>query len=253
MTFSIVIPTYHRNDLLQDCLSCLSPEIQKIGAFNYEVIVSDDGTRTNAKELIERQFPWCRWVQGPQKGPAYNRNHGANCAKSKWIIFLDDDCLPDANLLQAYHSAITGFPKTTVFEGCIKPDRPKERFNEESPVNLKGGYLWSCNFCVKRAVFEKIGGFDVNFPYPAMEDVDLRERIKKSGTQIKFQKDASVIHPWRKRRDLGFVKKHFISTLYFRKKNNLPNFKIKEVLFVYAHQMKYVAENAFRFRCKGIF
>lgn len=253
MKFSVVIPTYHRIELLRMCLVCLSPNSQKLDASQYEVIVTDDGVEINAKELIEKEFPWCRWVQGPQKGPAQNRNFGVSCSVGERIIFIDDDCQPDNNLLLSYFEATLNYPEIAVFEGCIKPDRAKQRFNEESPVNLTGGYLWSCNFSIKRSLFEEIGGFDVNFPYPAMEDVDLRERIKKSRTRIVFLKNAFVIHPWRKRRSLAFVKKHFISSLYHINKNKLLKFNIKNMVLVYAHNMKYVLLNSFRFKFRGLF
>ncbi|MFM6077529.1 MAG: glycosyltransferase, partial [Dolichospermum sp.] len=51
MLFSVIIPTYHRNDLLVKCLNCLTPGVQTLPADQYEVIVSDDGYQSTAQEM----------------------------------------------------------------------------------------------------------------------------------------------------------------------------------------------------------
>ena len=43
-SFSVVIPTCERNDLLARCLERLAPGAQRFSADRYEVIVTDDGT-----------------------------------------------------------------------------------------------------------------------------------------------------------------------------------------------------------------
>ena len=196
---SIVIPTYNRNDLLVKCLDCLSPSIQDHDGNKYEVIVTDDSKENIAKELIIGKFNWVKWVAGPKQGPAANRNNGASKATGEWILFIDDDCLPDKNIVKEYIRSIGLYKETCVFEGRTGPDRPQRRFDEECPSNETGGYLWSCNFMInKELFFSTLNKFDENFPYAAMEDVDLCYRLKKMGTNIIFLPGASVIHPWRR-------------------------------------------------------
>ncbi|SFZ94020.1 Glycosyltransferase, GT2 family [Flaviramulus basaltis] len=255
MLLSIVIPTYHRNDLLKLCLEALSPISQTLDKRFYEVIVTDDGNNSNAKKMINNEFPWCTWVKGPQVGPASNRNHGAKCAKNEWIIFIDDDCVPDKNLLFNYKKAQEENPNIDVFEGCIKADRPQMRFDEESPVNLNGGNMWSCNFMISKKIFNKVGGFDENFPSPAMEDMDLRETLKDNGKEILFVDEAFVIHPWRESRNISFVKKHHSAYVYYSKKHK----KIREeesvlkAFKIYYKNCLFIFKNMFKFKFKGIF
>lgn len=196
--FSVIIPTCHRDDLLAKCLDCLKPGVQTLDASLYEVIVTDDGSQTNAKDFIGKTYPWVKWVAGPQKGPAANRNNGAKYANGEWLIFFDDDCLPDSNVLQAYENARLLYPKCQVFEGRIYADRPKQRMDEESPINETGGSLWSCNFGINKDLFWNIGAFDEDFPYAAMEDIDLHYRLKEIDVSPIFLKDATVCHPWRR-------------------------------------------------------
>ena len=195
--FSVVIPTYHRNDLLAKCLDCLAPEIQTLSAEKYEVIITDDGSETTAQEMIEEQYPWVKWVQGKRKGPAANRNNGAKYAQGEWLFFTDDDCLPDPQWLKAYAEAIVNFPNYQVLEGRTYVDRPQQSLAEISPINESGGHLWSCNFSINKKLFELLGGFDERFPYAAMEDVEIQFRLKKAGYDFLFIKSASVCHPWR--------------------------------------------------------
>jgi GT2 family glycosyltransferase len=212
---SVIIPTYHRNDLLAKCLDCLVPGAQNLSIDQYEVIVTDDGIKTTAKELIRQDYPWVKWVAGPRKGPAANRNNGAKCAQGEWLVFTDDDCLPDPQWLEAYGKEIVQQPDCWVFEGCTYADRPRRTLAETSPVNKTGGYLWSCNFAIKQSFFNELSGFDERFPYAAMEDIELQLRIQKLNQSILFAKLASVCHPWRLSQGWKELKRHQTSTLIY--------------------------------------
>jgi GT2 family glycosyltransferase len=239
--FSVVIPTFERNDLLAKCLECLTPDKQKgmglvgqilkseeqeaecksqetalflcpgsndsesrlsasgLSTFpTYEVIVSDDGRTTTAEAMLRERFPWARWVPGPGKGPAGNRNAGATEAKGEWLVFTDDDCLPQSGWLKAFSNALTAAPDKEVFEGNILPDRPRRTLAEHAPVGGGGGNLWSCNFAIRRSLFLELGGFDSQFRV-CMEDSDFAQRVRNSGKIFPFLEDAVVIHPWRPR------------------------------------------------------
>lgn len=204
INFSVIVPTFQRNKLLAQCLNRLSNENQGI-TDQYEVIVSDDSLLDVAKEMVETEFPWVKWIKGPGKGPAANRNSAVNYALGEWLIFTDDDCLPDSSWLNAYKTAIINYPENQVFEGRTYSDRPKKAFNEISPVNESGGIMPSCNFMIQKKLFLQIKGFDENFKF-YFEDMDLYYRIKKTANYPVFVKKASVCHPWRKANSLQFWK-----------------------------------------------
>jgi GT2 family glycosyltransferase len=211
MNFSVVIPTCDRPDFLRLCLDRLAPGRQTGAALQtadgapgegttYEVIVTDDGGGEQAAALIAEHYPWARWKRGPRRGPASNRNHGASLARGEWLVFVDDDCLPDLELVSAYARARVGNPSAHVFEGRTYADCPRRTLAEFSPLNEAGGCLWSCNFAIEKSLFEALGGFDERFPYACMEDVDFRERLIARGERFSFLKEAAVCHPWRPRR-----------------------------------------------------
>lgn len=192
---SVVIPTCRRPDLLRRCLDGLAPGRQTLPPTAYEVIVADDGVPT-VERLLEESYPWAKWTQGPRRGPASNRNHGARLAAGDWVAFTDDDCVPAPGWLAAFADAVHAGcavyeGKTTCVGGVKSP-------LEHAPVNLAGGYLWSCNMLVAKHTFDELGGFDENFRYAHMEDVDFRDRLGQANHKFEFVAEAVVDHPARR-------------------------------------------------------
>jgi GT2 family glycosyltransferase len=90
--------------------------------------------------------------------------------------------------------------------------------DEDSPINKTGNVLWSCNFAIKKQQFDDINGFDENFLYATMEDIDLHTRLENDGISMKFVSTAIVIHPWRRRVHFKNVRKRIKSHMYFARK-----------------------------------
>ncbi len=218
MTLSIVIPTCDRNESLAQCLNSLAPGVQTLDPAFYEVIVSDDGIAGCSKEMVKSKYSWANWVEGPKRGPAANRNHGASQAKNQWLVFTDDDCLPCENYLEAFFVG-AGQGNAPVLEGKTLPLGKPQRVDSVCPINESGGYLWSCNFAIERTLFFKVAGFDENFPSAAMEDVDLRVRLLKLPVRIEFLPDALVLHPWTRRKGFANQVVHSRSVLYYQSKH----------------------------------
>jgi GT2 family glycosyltransferase len=192
---SVIVPTCHRNDMLALCLERLAPGTQTLDASRYEVIVTDDGRDSTAQQMLAEKFPWARWVEGPKRGPAANRNSGAKHAQGAWIAFTDDDCLPEKGWLEAYYQQIQQHPEYSVFEGKTLTPTFTSPF-QDMPRNETGGCLWSCNLCVRRQLFEEMEGFDADFSH-FCEDIDFRERLYGRGYSFPFVADAVVFHPER--------------------------------------------------------
>jgi GT2 family glycosyltransferase len=186
-TITVVIPACQRPEMLARCL-------EKLGDAR-DVIVTDDSPDTATKDFVEKKFPRVRWTQGPQRGPAANRNHGARLASTDWIAFLDDDCEPQAGWLDAILRAADG---ADIVEGkTICPGKRDDPF-EEHVENLTGGVLWSCNFGVARDVFFQIGGFDEDFLEAGGEDMEFAWRVRQRGLRVVFSEEALVVHPVRR-------------------------------------------------------
>jgi len=153
-------------------------------------------------------------IQGPQHGPSANRNCGAAHSKGELIVFIDDDCIPDTNLIAAYQDASQRNLDVGVFEGRISAHGELSSFADIAPVNETGGNLWSCNFAIRRNLFLKIDGFDERYPFAAMEDIDLHRRVKKY-SQVLFVPEARVWHSFEQRIGWTVVKHHALSLLLY--------------------------------------
>ncbi len=240
---SVVIPTYHRNGPLAKCLDCLAPNVQEFPHNRYEVIVTDDSSQVTAEKMICQNYPWVKWVAGPQKGPAANRNNGTRYARGEFIAFTDDDCLPSPSWLLAFALAITS--DIYVYEGKTTCETGIHSPLEDAPINLAGGWLWSCNMMTQVDLFHKLSGFDETFPFPYMEDTDFRERLKMEGYTFLFVENAVVDHPpktlpWGNR--LGASQESLV--YYWRSKEKRQNFKVKLIKSILIFRLKPIFKHA---------
>jgi GT2 family glycosyltransferase len=198
-------------------LDRLVPGSQTLDPSEYEVIVTDDGTQSTAESLIRDRYPWARWLQGPRKGPAANRNSAAKNVVGEWIVFVDDDCLPEARWLESFADAMK--PKVRVLEGRTTCRVGVTSPLDFAPTNSSGGWLWSCNMAVRRNLFIDMGGFDERYPYPHMEDVDFRERLRDADIAFPFVESAVVDHPPRRLpRGRDRARTHECYLIYCRKR-----------------------------------
>jgi len=189
MLISVVIPTFRRPDSLAACLAGL--ERQSLPREKFEVIVTDDDDAPVTRDLVAKKFPRVKWTQGPGRGPAANRNHGASLATGEWIAFVDDDCLPGEGWLKA----IASQGDVDVIEGKTEAPGARDTPFEERVENLRGGVYWSCNLAVRREVFERLCGFDEDFREPGGEDMEFAWRIAANTLYTRFVAAALVEHP----------------------------------------------------------
>jgi GT2 family glycosyltransferase len=183
MIISVVIPACERPSSLAECISRLADA--------EEIVVSDDSRSDEIRELIARRFPLVKWVRGPRRGPAANRNCGARQANGDWIAFIDDDCVPDVDWLKNMRRA--AFDSRIVEGRTICPNRTYHPF-EEVVENLAGGLLWSCNLGIRRDLFLRLGGFDEDFLEAGGEDLEFAWRVKQNGVCVHFAPEAVVYH-----------------------------------------------------------
>lgn len=213
---SIIVPTYHRNADLFQCLDCIARCFSQANRLatdlEIECIVTDDARDLCLANDLRHRYPWVVYTPGPSRGPAANRNHGATIARGSWLLFTDDDCLPQPEWVEAIMHYMQEYE---LVEGKVTPLGNRSRVDEECPINSSGGKFWSCNLAVNRCSFLQLGGFNEIFPFPAMEDVEFRTRAYKAGLKSKFVAEALVMHPWRRRKGFKFVRQHASSVASF--------------------------------------
>ncbi len=84
---SVVIPTFNSAHFVVDAVaSALAQTYPPL-----EVIVIDDGSIDNTREVLAPQWNSIRYVKQPNAGAAAARNRGLDVAKGDWVAFLDSD------------------------------------------------------------------------------------------------------------------------------------------------------------------
>ena len=183
---TVIIPTCERPHWIGRCLENLNDAD--------EIIVSDDSDTDLTRQLISKEFPPVRWIRGPRRGPAANRNFAASSASGDQLAFIDDDCIPGKQWVTNVRSVLSA---NVLVEGrTICPDKTGGMF-EEAVENLSGGLLWSCNLGIRRNLFLELGGFDDDFAEAGGEDLEFAWRVKEHGIPIRFAPEAVVYHPAR--------------------------------------------------------
>jgi len=209
---AIIVPTCGRPELLKRCLRQILPYVEEHP--ECAVVVSDDGDARQTRASLGEEFNRVKVVQGPRRGPAANRNSGVKHSTGDLLIFLDDDCRPESSLIEEYQREAEKHPECSVFEGRISAEGAWTGFADTAPVNESGGFLWSCNFAIRRDLYLRIGGFDERFPFPAMEDVDLNFRVEGK-SPIRFLPEARVFHDVERRAGWKHLRHHSLSVILY--------------------------------------
>lgn len=85
--FSVVIPTYNRGQLAVRAVESALAQSKR----PFEIIVVDDGSKDNTRNLIEGIDESVIYVHQNNQGSAAARNNGMRRAKCEWIALLDSD------------------------------------------------------------------------------------------------------------------------------------------------------------------
>ena len=217
--FSIIIPTYERNQQLESCI--LSIIALKYPKYRFEVIVVDDGGEEPVRPVLSQYLEKLdlRLLYQEKAGPANARNLGAASANGEYLAFLDDDCAPDPHWLgrlavrfnQSTCSAIGGFTVNSL------PNNPFSSVSQMivdylySYYNLNfenAGFLTSNNLAVSAAGFDSVGGFDTSMPLAGGEDREFCSRWIAQGYPMIFAPEAIVYH-YHDLSMLTFWRQHF--------------------------------------------
>jgi len=84
---SVIIPTHNRADLICGAINSSLNQTFR----NFEIIVVDDGSTDNTRELLKGYGSSICYIYQEKKGRAEARNRGIKLARGEYIAFLDDD------------------------------------------------------------------------------------------------------------------------------------------------------------------
>ena len=209
---SIIIPVLNN---LKFTLECLISVMRHSSGVPYEVIVVDDASMDRTEEILSC-IPNLVYARN-QKNLGFVRacNRGADIAKGRYLLFLNNDTQVTGNwlapLLDTFnkyeHVGAVG-PKILFPDGRLQeagalvnrdgtsrliglsddPDLP--RYNYVREVMYCSG---ACLF-VEATTFRELGGFDEALAPGYCEDWDLAFRLRERGLRVMYNPKSVIVH-----------------------------------------------------------
>lgn len=166
--------------------------------------------------IKELDFPKNNYEIIIQKGknPSDNRNIGVKKSKGEILVFLDDDAIISKDYLKKLSKFLKKYPKIDIIGGPQLTPKDDRFFAKISGIALMSNFgafkvnkrykkgelnfnageteLTSANLCVKKKVFEKIDGFNINM-YPG-EDPEFIFRAKNFGFKVAYNPEMIIYH-----------------------------------------------------------
>ncbi len=203
MFFSVVIPTYNRQPILEKCLQALEKQDYSDIIQGYEIVLVDDGSTDGTIDWLKEQpanFPHVRYFVQDHKGPAVARNRGITEAKGDFIIFIDSDLVVTAQFLQAHATALISgaekFGKVFTYGRVVNTCNFANPSSEPYKItDFSAAYFATGNVAIARNYLLEAGLFDSEFSLYGWEDLELGVRLKKLGLKL-IKCPAAVGYHW---------------------------------------------------------
>jgi len=215
-SYSILISGYKQTSrrTLAECLS-----LEASSDVSFEIVFLDNTRDSRHRGMAEHLFAESetaavrtRYLAHATPGKVEAQNQGIDLATGDYFIFLDDDVLPDRQLVVAYDRAFQSHDCGAVqgrvellFEDGITPPRwLNDRFRLDLAEMDFGDVilpfemgLTGANMAYKRDLFDQYGKFDERLGpgrSGTLEDQEFSERIREAGEIQLFWPGASVQH-----------------------------------------------------------
>jgi len=183
---SVIIPVYNGDNYLSDA-------IENVLNQNYrplEILVIDDGSTDKTAEIAKEYGETVRHIYQSNAGPAAARNAGIKLATGDIIGFLDADDLWSENCLHTLVTPLRESPDILIAQGLIQELELSESQFQENSVSYQYINLGSALY--RRAVFDKLTGFDATMRYG--EDVDFFLRAWENNIPKKVIKTVTLFY-----------------------------------------------------------
>jgi len=189
VSVSIVIPAFNAADFITKTLDSVKAQTFK----DYEIIVVDDGSPDNTKEIVDNYIHnhglVGQCIRQENKKIAGARNTGIKLARGEYIALLDHDDLWYTNKLQVVMNEFKLHPEVDLISHNLfmVKDGKKKGVLKTGPAssNMYEKLLFTRSLLTPSAVvFKKskaleIGGFRENYEFVTVEDYDFWMRLSK--------------------------------------------------------------------------
>jgi GT2 family glycosyltransferase/tetratricopeptide (TPR) repeat protein len=210
---SIVIPVWNRAELTRQCLVALASSTTNV---SFELIVVDNASTDGTQELLASLAGDVQIIRNQENlGFAKACNQGARAARGKYLVFLNNDTIPEPGWLDALVREVEEHPEVGIVgskllyaDGTIQhagvvfmrshliPYHAYQKVPADLPaVNQRREFQAVTAACmlIRRELFEAVGGFDEAF-VNGFEDVDLCLKVRDKGARVVYQPRSVLYH-----------------------------------------------------------
>jgi GT2 family glycosyltransferase len=246
---SIVIVNWNSVRYLRPCLESIYRHAAGIA---FEIVVVDNASYDGSEEFLRTEFPAVQFIQSDKNlGFAAGNNLAFRHSRGDFVLFLN----PDTEMIDEAVADMTAHLKsdpTAGAAGCrlLNSDRSTQWVYTQAFPTITNqvlgadllqrmfprSSLWglrpmldykdhpvdaevlagSC-LMVKRAVFEKVRGFDEDY-YMYADDVDLCYKIRRAGLAVRYVGSSRIVH-------------HGGASSAFRRENDFATVMQKESMY----------------------
>jgi glycosyltransferase involved in cell wall biosynthesis len=212
INLSVVMATYNRAETLKETIRHLSE--QDLDPARFEVIIVDDGSPDNTREVVEAWMRDARfrlrYLHHSNHGPGYSQNRGLEVAEAPLVLLMADDIFMSRGGLSAHlamheanpepESAVLGRVKqsATLTQSAFLRNWDPFRFSAfDGKIELPYYRFWACNISAKRDFLLRYGPFREHTGragYAAHEDPELGYQLHKAGLRILYNPAALADH-----------------------------------------------------------
>lgn len=204
--YSIMIITYNQKEILARALRSLATQIKNPKLF--EIVIADDCSTDGTEDFVKRQrLPiFLKYIRSEKNvGRSIIRNLGFEKTSGQRVLFLDGDMEPASGMMDAYLSSWEKYPDA-VIAGSWKmpPDFKHDRvmkfimsrghFRRKMEEQIPGNWFTSGNFSIRKELFDRLSGFDLDFEGWKGEDTDFGLRLEKESVPILYNPEAMSYH-----------------------------------------------------------
>lgn len=224
-SLDVVVVNWNAGEQVEACVRSLWRSNQLVARLETVVVVDNASTDGSAETLEALGLPLTVLRNRENRGFGAACNQGAAAGRGEYLLFLNPDAEVFPDTLDRAVSYLAGHPDVGVVGVALRDEtghvaRSSTRALEPkhvlrlatgvghvAPRRFPTHFMaeWAHNetrsvdhvigafYLIRRSLFERLGGFDERF-FVYLEDLDLSQRVREAGLDIRFLGDVFAFH-----------------------------------------------------------